>query len=99
MKMPKATTLKEALDLGGDDLTEFLRWDRERVEKEQLKADYGYMLFLTLKEFKKETERGPYQYQPDNGEDDDDARLAFIKYMTGEKGYHYAKGEQHANHN
>lgn len=96
MNMPKATTLKEALDLGGDDLTEFLRWDREKREKEQLKADYGYMLFLTLKEFKKETERGLYQYQPDNGEDDDDARLSFIKYMTQEKGYHYAKGEQNA---
>ena len=93
MKMPKATTLEEALELGGDNLTEFLRWDRERAEKEQLKADYGRMLFLTLKEFKEETERGPYQYQPDNGEDNDDARLSFIKYMTSEKGYHYKKGE------
>lgn len=92
MKIPKATTLKEALELGGNDLTEFLRWDRKRVEKEQLKADYGYMLFLTPKEFKKETERGVYQYQPDNGEDNDDARLSFIKYMTQEKGYHYKKG-------
>ena len=91
--MPKATTLKEALDLGGNDLTEFLRWDRERTEKEQLKVDYGHMLFLTLKEFREETERGPYQYQPDNGEDNDDARLSFIKYMTSEKGYHYKKGE------
>lgn len=92
MKMPKATTLREALELGGNDLTEFLRWDRERIEKERLKVDYGHMLFLTLKEFKKETERGPYKYQPDNGEDNDDARLSFIKYMTNEKGYHYAKG-------
>ena len=59
----------------------------------------SYIKQVQQEEFKKETERGPYQYQPDNGEDDDDARLSFIKYMTGEKGYHYAKGEQHANHN
>lgn len=45
-----------------------------------------------MQEFKEETERGPYQYQPDNGEDNDDARLSFIKYMTQEKGYHYKKG-------
>lgn len=94
MKTPKASTLREALELGGEDLIEFLRWDREIKEKEQPKADYGYMLFLTLKEFKKETERGPYQYQPDNGEDDDDARLSFIKYMTREKGYQYKKGDK-----